>query len=99
MGVTRWATTAKVLIADIIGEVAREKGVTPAQLALTWVLAQGEHIVPIPGTSSAQRLEENARSLDLVLTTDDVDRLERAAPKGAVVGDRYEPGMMQLING
>ena len=88
-----------LVIADIISGIAREKGVTPAQLALAWVLAQGENIVPIPGTSSAQRLEENARSLDLVLTTDDVDRLERAAPKGAVVGDRYESATMQLLNG
>jgi len=88
-----------LVIADIISGIAREKGVTPAQLALAWVLAQGENIVPIPGTSSAQRLEENARSLDLVLTTDDVDRLERAAPKGAVAGDRYESATMQLLNG
>jgi len=88
-----------LVIADIISGVAREKGVTPAQLALAWVLARGEDIVPIPGTSSAQRLEENARSLDLVLTTDDVDLLERAAPKGAVVGDRYESATMQLLNG
>jgi aryl-alcohol dehydrogenase-like predicted oxidoreductase len=86
-------------IADIIGAIARDKGVTPAQLALAWVLAQGEDVVPIPGTSNAQRLEENVRSLDVVLTTDELNRLERAAPKGAVVGDRYEPGMMQLING
>jgi aryl-alcohol dehydrogenase-like predicted oxidoreductase len=86
-------------IADAIGAIARENGVTPAQLALAWVLAQGEDVVPIPGTSNAQRLEENVRSLDVVLTTDELNRLERAAPKGAVVGDRYEPGMMQLING
>ena len=86
-------------VADTIGAIAREKGVTPAQLALAWVLAQSEDVVPIPGTSNAQRLEENVRSLDVVLTTDELDRLERAAPKGAVVGDRYEPRMMQLING
>jgi aryl-alcohol dehydrogenase-like predicted oxidoreductase len=86
-------------IADVIGEIAREKGVTSAQLALAWVLAQGEDIVPIPGTSNAQRLEENIRSIDITLTADELDRLERAAPKGAVAGDRYEPGMMQLING
>jgi len=73
--------------------------VTPAQLALAWVLAQGQDIVPIPGTSSARRLEENARAVDLVLTPDDLERLDRAAPKGAVTGDRYEPGMMQLLNG
>jgi len=62
------------------------------------VLAQGEDVVPIPGTSSVERLDENVHSLDLILTSDDLDRLERAAPKGAVSGDRYEPGMMQLIN-
>lgn len=86
-------------IADTIGAIAREKGVTSAQLALAWVLAQGEDVVPIPGTSNAQRIEENVRSLDVVLTTDELNQLEKAAPKGAVVGDRYEPGMMQLING
>ena len=86
-------------VADTIAEIAREKGATPAQLALAWVLAQGEDVVPIPGTSSVERLDENVHSLDLILTSDDLDRLERAAPKGAVSGDRYEPGMMQLING
>jgi aryl-alcohol dehydrogenase-like predicted oxidoreductase len=86
-------------IADAISAIAREKGVTPAQLALAWVLARGEDIVPIPGTSNGQRLEENVRSLEVVLTKDEFDRLEEAAPKGAVVGDRYEPGMMQLLNG
>jgi aryl-alcohol dehydrogenase-like predicted oxidoreductase len=86
-------------IADAIAEIAREKGVTPAQLALAWVLAQGEDVVPIPGTSNIERLEENAHSLDLVLTAADLQRLDRAAPKGAVSGDRYEPGMMQLLNG
>lgn len=86
-------------IADTIAEIARERGVTPAQLALAWVLAQGQDIVPIPGTSNVNRLEENARSLELVLTTDDLERLERAAPKGAAVGDRYATGMMELLNG
>jgi aryl-alcohol dehydrogenase-like predicted oxidoreductase len=88
-------------IADAIGEIAREKGVTPAQLALAWVLVkrEGENIVPIPGTSNVQRLEENVRSVDVVLTADDLNRLELAAPKGAVAGDRYEPRMMELLNG
>jgi len=86
-------------VADTIAEIARENRVTPAQLALAWVLAQGEEMIPIPGTSSVQRLEENVRSLEVILTKDDLDRLERAAPKGVVFGDRYEPGMMQLING
>ncbi|HEY6989345.1 MAG TPA: aldo/keto reductase [Bryobacteraceae bacterium] len=86
-------------IADTIAEIAREKGVTPAQLALAWVLAQGENIVPIPGTSSAQRLEENVRSTEVTLTAGDVERLGQAAPKGAVGGERYEAGMMPLLNG
>jgi aryl-alcohol dehydrogenase-like predicted oxidoreductase len=86
-------------VADMIAEIAREKGATPAQLALAWVLAQGEDVFPIPGTSSVERLEENVHSLDWILTSEDLDRLELAAPKGAVSGDRYEPGMMQLING
>jgi len=86
-------------IADTIGEIAREKGVTPAQLALAWVLAQGEDVIPIPGTSSVQRLEENHRSIDVVLTTDELKRLDQVAPKGAAAGDRYEPGMMHLLNG
>jgi aryl-alcohol dehydrogenase-like predicted oxidoreductase len=86
-------------IADAIAEIAAEKRITPAQLALAWVLAQGEDILPIPGTSNPQRLEENVRSADVVLTREDLDRLERAAPKGAAVGDRYEAGGMQLLNG
>jgi len=86
-------------IADTIADIAREKDATPAQLALAWVLAQGEDVIPIPGTSNAQRLEENVHSVDVELTTPDVSRLEQAAPRGAVAGDRYAPEMMQLLNG
>jgi aryl-alcohol dehydrogenase-like predicted oxidoreductase len=86
-------------VADTIAEIAREKGVTPAQLALAWVLAQGDDVIPIPGTSNAQRLEENVHSADVELTTADLARLEEAAPRGAVTGDRYSPQMMQLLNG
>ena len=86
-------------VADTIGEIAREKGVTSAQLALAWVLAQGEEVIPIPGTSNAQRLEENVRSADVALTTDELNRLEQVAPEGVAAGDRYEAGMMQLLNG
>ena len=85
-------------IADRIGDIAREKGVTPAQLALAWVLAQSDAIIPIPGTSNAQRLEENVRSVDVMLTTQDLKRLDEVAPKSAVAGDRYAPGMMELVN-
>jgi aryl-alcohol dehydrogenase-like predicted oxidoreductase len=86
-------------IADTISDIAREKGVTPAQLALAWVLAQGEKIVPIPGTSSVLRLEENLRAGDVVLSPEDLRRMDRAAPRGAASGERYQPGMMQLLNG
>lgn len=86
-------------IADTIGEIAREKGVTSAQLALAWVLAQGEDVIPIPGTSSAQRLEENVRSAGVTLTAGELNRLDQAVPKGAAAGDRYASGMMQLLNG
>ena len=86
-------------IADTIAAIAREKGVPPAQLALAWVLAQGEDVLPIPGTSNRQRLEENIRSVDVTLTAADRIRLDQAVPKGAAAGDRYAPGMMQLING
>ncbi len=85
-------------IADRIADIAREKGITPAQFALAWVLAQGSDIIPIPGTSNPQRLEENVRAVDVVLTPEDLKRLDEVAPKGAVAGDRYSPGMMQLIN-
>ena len=85
-------------IADRIAELARDKGVTPAQLALAWVLAQREDIIPIPGTSSRQRLAENVRSVDVVLTTQDLTLLDEVAPKGAVAGERYAPGMMELVN-
>ena len=84
-------------IADRIAELAREKGVTPAQLALAWVLAQREDIIPIPGTSSRQRLEENVRSVGAELTTQELNLLDEVAPKGAVAGDRYSRGMMELV--
>jgi aryl-alcohol dehydrogenase-like predicted oxidoreductase len=72
-----------------VEEIATEKGVTPSQLALAWVLAQGEDIVPIPGTKRVAYLEENVGALDVVLTDDDLRRIEEAFPKGATAGDRY----------
>jgi aryl-alcohol dehydrogenase-like predicted oxidoreductase len=80
-----------------IEELAREKRVTPAQLALAWVVAQGDHIVPIPGTRSIERLEENAAALDVRLTDEDLDRLERIAPKGVAAGLRYPEGSMAAV--
>ncbi|MEA2358399.1 MAG: hypothetical protein QOI62_1659 [Solirubrobacteraceae bacterium] len=72
-----------------VEEIAREKGVTPAQLALAWVLHQGEDIVPIPGTKRRRYLEENVAAVDVRLADDDLRRLDEAAPRGATAGDRY----------
>jgi len=85
--------------ADQIREMAQEKGCTPAQLALAWVLDRGKDVIPIPGTSSVARLKENAGSVKLRLTQADRDRLDTAAPIGAAVGDRYDARGQQLLKG
>jgi aryl-alcohol dehydrogenase-like predicted oxidoreductase len=72
-----------------VDELAAAKGATPGQLALAWVLAQGDDVVPIPGTTRAAHLEENVGALDVELTADDLAQLEEAFPKGATAGDRY----------
>ena len=72
-----------------VEEIAAEKGVTPSQLALAWALAQGDDVVPIPGTKRVRYLEENAAAADLTLSAEDLARLEEAFPKGATAGDRY----------
>jgi len=72
-----------------VHEIAREKAVTPAQLALAWVLSRGEDVVPIPGTKRRTYLEENAGAVEVELTEDDLARIEEAFPKGATAGDRY----------
>jgi aryl-alcohol dehydrogenase-like predicted oxidoreductase len=69
--------------------VGREKGVTPAQLALAWVLSRGDDVVPIPGTKRRTYLEENAGAPAVELTEDELARIEEAFPKGATAGDRY----------
>ena len=79
-----------------VHEMAREMGCSPAQLALAWVLAQGDDIVPIPGTKRLHSLEENLAALDLVLSTDDLRRLDEIAPVGVTSGDRY--GDMTGVN-
>ena len=76
-------------LVERVREIAREKGATPGQLALAWVLAQGEDIVPIPGTKRREYLEENLRAADIELTDDDLARLDEAAPVGAAAGQRY----------
>ncbi len=76
-------------IVDAVSAIAKEKNVTAAQLALAWVLAQGNDIVPIPGTRNITRLEENIASLSVTLTSEDLERLSDIAPKGVTSGDRY----------
>ena len=79
-----------------VEEIAGEKGVTPSQLALAWVLSRGEDIVPIPGTKRVEYLEENVRAVDVELSGDELRRLEEAFPKGAAAGDRYPD--MSMVN-
>ncbi|MCL4422364.1 MAG: aldo/keto reductase [Actinobacteria bacterium] len=76
-------------IVEILREMAQEKGVTPAQLALAWVLAQGEDVVPIPGTRRRTYLKENAAADDIRLEPEDLARLDETVPPGAAHGDRY----------
>jgi aryl-alcohol dehydrogenase-like predicted oxidoreductase len=78
--------------------IAAEKGVTASQLALSWLLAQGEDIVPIPGTKRRAYLEENAAAADIVLTEADLKRIAAVAPKGAAAGDRYPTQTMSTVN-
>jgi aryl-alcohol dehydrogenase-like predicted oxidoreductase len=80
-----------------VEEIAREKGCTPAQLALAWVMAQGEDIVPIPGTRRRRNLEENVAALDVVLSPEELARLDEVAPRGAAAGTRYPEAMMQTV--
>ena len=78
-----------LVLVDRIKEMASEKHVTPAQLALAWVLAQGQDIVPIPGTKRRNYLEENVAAVDIKLTSVDLVRLDEVAPKGTTAGERY----------
>jgi aryl-alcohol dehydrogenase-like predicted oxidoreductase len=82
-----------------VGEIARRKQCTPAQLALAWLLSQGEDIVPIPGTKQRRYLQENVGALDVELSPADREAIEEVAPKGVAAGDRYHEAGMRTING
>ncbi len=82
-----------------VESLARARGVTPAQLALAWVIARAPHIVAIPGTRSRQRLDENAAAAAMTLSPDELRRLDAIAPKGAAVGTRYPEASMRALNG
>jgi aryl-alcohol dehydrogenase-like predicted oxidoreductase len=81
-----------------VKDLADAKGCTPAQLALAWVLAQGEDIVPIPGTKRRKYLEENVGALDVILTPEDLAQLDRILPPGAASGSRYPEPAMKALN-
>jgi len=85
-------------LVETVELMAGEKGCTPAQLALAWVLAQGEDVVPIPGTKRVRYLEENVAALEVRLNADELRRLEEAFPLGAAAGERYHAGGMRAIN-
>ena len=81
-----------------VEEIANQKKCTSSQLALAWVLAQGEDIIPIPGTKRVKYLEENVGAINVHLTADDLAQIEKVLPKGAVAGQRYNEQMMRLID-
>jgi len=85
-------------LADHLKKMAEETGHTPAQLALAWLLNRQDNVVPIPGTSSARRLEENAAAADIRLSQADLDQIEEISPRGAAAGQRYNPAMLGLVN-
>jgi len=86
-------------LVERIGEMARERGCTASQLALAWVMAQGEDIVPIPGTKRLKYLEENAQAAAIQLTQADLGRIEAIFPKDAAAGHRYPESARYLLNG
>ncbi len=81
-----------------VEEIAREKGCTPSQLALAWLLAQAPFVVPIPGTKRRKYLEENVGAINVRLSRDDLTRIDEVAPKGAAAGPRYPEAMMAFVN-
>jgi aryl-alcohol dehydrogenase-like predicted oxidoreductase len=84
-------------LADKVREVADGKGITPGQLALAWLLAQGTDIVPIPGTKRREYLEENAGAASVTLTEDDLASIEGAMPRGSAAGERYAEEQMRAV--
>jgi aryl-alcohol dehydrogenase-like predicted oxidoreductase len=87
-----------LVLVDRVTAMARQKGCTPAQLALAWLLAQGEEIVPIPGTKTRPRLEENAGAVQVRLSPEDIQAIDRIASPGVAAGDRYAAEGMRTVN-
>ena len=93
------ALDKNLVLVDRVRAIAARKGARPGQLALAWVLAKGDDVVPIPGTKRRTYLEENAAAADLVLSPEDIAELDAAVPTDAVVGERYAPQSMRFIDG
>ena len=91
--------TRNLMLVEKVKTLANDKGCTPAQLALAWVLAQDEHIVPIPGTRRIRNLDENIGALQVKLTDVDLDTIEAVFPAGVIAGARYPETMMKLLQG
>jgi aryl-alcohol dehydrogenase-like predicted oxidoreductase len=85
-------------LVETLTRIAAQKGRTPAQLALAWLLSQGDDIAPIPGTTKAQRLAENAQAVDIRLTADELAAIEAAVPETAVEGARYDERGLAMVN-
>lgn len=85
-------------LVERVQEIAGEKGVTPGQLALAWLLAQGEDIVPIPGTKRRVYLEENIAAVEIKLSGEELQRIDEVSPKGVAVGERYPASSMSTLN-
>ncbi len=92
------AMAANLHLADTLRDMAAERGCTAAQLALAWLLAQGDDIIPIPGTRRISRLEENLGALKVPLSTDDLLRIHQAMPPGAAQGARYPEAALKAVN-
>ena len=89
---------ANVKLVEPVRDMASDKGVSMARLALAWVLAKGDSIVPIPGTKSSKHLEDNAAAADLELSAEEVAALDAAIPPGAAQGERYPPGALKHVH-
>ncbi len=91
------ALTKNLGLVEALTVIAGEKGITPAQLALSWILHQGEAIAPIPGTTKISRLEENVGAVDVVLSAEDLARIAAAVPETAVEGERYTAAGLAMV--
>lgn len=85
-------------LVEKVEEIARDKGITASQLALAWVLAQGQDVVPIPGTKRVKYLEQNAAAADVILSQEELAAIEDVFPKNAAAGQRYTEAMMATVN-